>query len=93
MAGCRAGGELTLKTTIADWERGDRAISKEHDYELRGIALAVLIDRLSPKERRHLGERGGGMAQILLAPRTAAPPKRPKPYVIRAITPLSSLKL
>ena len=65
--------------TVADWERGERAISKEHDYELRGIALSVLVTFSGG--RHHLEE---DVARMLTAPRTAAPPRRARRYVVRA---------
>jgi DNA-binding transcriptional regulator YiaG len=65
--------------TVADWERGERAISKEHDYELRGIALSSLVGRSG----LHLDE---DLARTLTAPRRAAPPRRAHRYVVRAST-------
>jgi DNA-binding transcriptional regulator YiaG len=69
--------------TIADWERGERAMSKEHDYELRGIALSALLRGAAgaAAQRRALARDAG---EILSAPRLSAPPKRPKRYVIQA---------
>jgi DNA-binding transcriptional regulator YiaG len=69
--------------TVADWERGERAMSKEHDYELRGIALGNLLGR--PADA---GQPAQALArdadQILGAPRLQAPLKRPRRYVISA---------
>lgn len=64
--------------TVADWERGERSISKEHDYELRGIALSRLISE-------SIGKRllEADIANMLTAPRTMAPPKRAHRYVVR----------
>jgi len=69
--------------TVADWERGERPMSKEHDYELRGIALASLLKRLASAGAQHraLVQDADG---ILSAPRLQAPLKRPKRYVIAA---------
>ena len=65
------------KVTVSDWERGDRPLSKEHDYELRGIALAALL------QQHPLGERLGALLErVLLAPRRVGPPARSKPYRI-----------
>ena len=72
------------KITIADWERGERSMSKEHDYELRGIALSSLLARLSPGARKRLSTILQDVAEILMAPRLSKPPKRPKPYFIPA---------
>lgn len=69
--------------TVADWERGERPMSKEHDYELRGIALGSLLQRAG-----RAGPQAQALArdadQILSAPRLQAPFKRPKPYLISA---------
>jgi transcriptional regulator with XRE-family HTH domain len=67
--------------TVADWERGERVLSKEHDYELRGIALAHLLESLSGSLQNVLTRTA---AQMLTAPRTEGPPKKQKPYVIDA---------
>jgi transcriptional regulator with XRE-family HTH domain len=66
--------------TVADWERGERPMSKEHDYELRGIVLGQLLQRGGSGAQALIGE----VDRILAAPRLQAPPKRPKPYVISA---------
>ncbi len=69
--------------TIADWERGERPLSKEHDYELRRIALASLLGRI-PKAGGHSFESlARDMENMLTAPRLTGPPKRPKHYLIR----------
>ena len=69
--------------TVADWERGERPMSKEHDYELRGIALASLLKRATraAAQRKALARETD---HILSAPRLLAPLKRPKRYVISA---------
>lgn len=64
-----------------DWERGERPMSKEHDYELRGIALASLLKRITGAEREALAQDAD---HILSAPRRLAPLKRPKRYIISA---------
>lgn len=69
--------------TVADWERGERPMSKEHDYEIRGIALASLLKRLTSVGAQHAA-LARDADDILSAPRLAAPPKRPKRYVISA---------
>ena len=69
--------------TIADWERGERALSKEHDYELRGVALSSLVERLR-SDRGKVEVLGEDLSRILTAPRTLAPPRRAKRYVVRA---------
>ena len=70
--------------TVADWERGERPLSKEHDYELRGVALANLIERLRLGFGRKVEVITEDLSQILTAPRTLAPPRRARRYVIRA---------
>jgi hypothetical protein len=72
------------KITIADWERGERSLSKEHDYELRGIVLSTLLPRLTASGRQHLISILQDITEILVAPRLSKPPKRTKPYVISA---------
>lgn len=67
-------------TTVADWERGERPLSKEHDYELRGVALSSLVVRFSAQFEGLVWD----LPRILKAPRTLAPPKRTKRYVVRA---------
>ncbi len=67
-------------TTVADWERGERTLSKEHDYELRGVALSSLVARFSAQFEGLVRD----LPRILKAPRTLAPPKRTKRYVVRA---------
>ena len=67
-------------TTVADWERGERPLSKEHDYELRGVALSSLVVRFSSR----FGALVQDLPRILKAPRTLAPLKRAKRYVVRA---------
>ena len=70
--------------TVADWERGERPMSKEHDYELRGIALGSLLQRAASA-----GRQAQALARdadhILSAPRLLAPPKKSKRYVISAV--------
>ena len=63
--------------TIADWERGERPMSKEHDYELRGMALTSLLNRVpgAGAEREALARDAD---HILSAPRRLAPLKRPR---------------
>jgi DNA-binding transcriptional regulator YiaG len=70
--------------TVADWERGERPLSKEHDYELRGIALSAVLGRLSGAAPGVVEILSQAMATILAAPRLLAPLKRPKRYVISA---------
>lgn len=69
------------KITIVDWERGERPLSKEHDYELRGISLATLLKRAPAAQRRGLLAVA---ESILAAPRTAPPPKRNVRHAIPA---------
>ncbi len=69
------------KITIVDWERGERPLSKEHDYELRGIALSSLLKRAPAAQRRRLL---ADAERILGAPRTAPPPKRNVRHAIPA---------
>jgi len=70
--------------TVADWERGERPLSKEHDYELRGVALSSLMEWTRSGGGRKLDALGEDVARILTAPRTLAPPRRPKRYVVPA---------
>ncbi|HEY3353876.1 MAG TPA: helix-turn-helix domain-containing protein [Polyangia bacterium] len=71
--------------TVADWERGERPLSKEHDYELRGIGVSTLFGRLGSTTPPHQTEAlSQAMAAVLAAPRLLAPPKRPTRYVISA---------
>lgn len=70
--------------TVADWERGERPLSKEHDYELRGIALSSVLGRLPATAARQVAALSQAVATILTAPRLLAPPKRTKRYVISA---------
>ncbi|MBN1959452.1 MAG: helix-turn-helix domain-containing protein [Deltaproteobacteria bacterium] len=70
--------------TIADWERGERPLSKEHDYELRGITLANLLERPSTLNF-YFDAVKQNIAHILMSPRVTAPPKRVKNYVVKAL--------
>jgi transcriptional regulator with XRE-family HTH domain len=70
--------------TVADWERGERSLSREHDYELRGIALSRLLPRLPTADRKELAALLADVATILVAPRATQAPKRTKPYHISA---------
>jgi DNA-binding transcriptional regulator YiaG len=72
------------KITVADWERGERPLSKEHDYEIRGIALVSLMETLSATADRQLDTLRQSVATILTAPRLQGPPRRLKRYVILA---------
>jgi DNA-binding transcriptional regulator YiaG len=69
--------------TVADWERGERAMSKEHDYELRGIALGSLRKRAGSagRQAQALAKEAD---QIHSAPRLQAKLKRAKRYLISA---------
>jgi DNA-binding transcriptional regulator YiaG len=67
--------------TVADWERGERLLSKEHDYELRGIALARLLELLSDSLRPALTQEA---SKILTGSRSAGPRRKRKTYVIDA---------
>jgi DNA-binding transcriptional regulator YiaG len=67
------------KVTVADWERGERSLSKEHDYELRGIALAALLEQSAPDRVARLMEE---TSQMLMAPRLEGPPRRATSYRI-----------
>jgi DNA-binding transcriptional regulator YiaG len=70
--------------TIADWERGERPLSTEHDYELRGVALMSVLMRLRSGVHLRLEILAEDLSRILTAPRTLAPPLRAKRYVVRA---------
>lgn len=72
------------KITVADWERGERPLSKEHDYELRGISLASLLNRAPRATGRAAAALARQVARILSAPRLLGPSKRTKRYVIPA---------
>jgi hypothetical protein len=65
--------------TVADWERGERPLSKEHDYELRGMVLATSLLRAGTREAIQTLFSG-----VLKAPRTQAPPKRAHRYRVSA---------
>lgn len=69
--------------TIADWERAERPLSKEHDYELRGIAISNLLER-PPAIRWGPEVLAQDISRILTSPRLTAPPKRAKRYVVRS---------
>ncbi|MBI5511752.1 MAG: helix-turn-helix domain-containing protein [Deltaproteobacteria bacterium] len=71
------------KITVADWERGERPLSKEHDYELRGIALAHMLQRRGKGRVRVDAGLASELAQVLTAPRRLTSPRRRGPYVIR----------
>jgi DNA-binding transcriptional regulator YiaG len=75
--------------TVADWERGERPMSKEHDYELRGIALASLLKRSTSSRAQHRA-LARDADDILSAPRRLAPLKRPKRYVVSAGEPAAA---
>lgn len=68
-------------TTVADWERNERPISKEHDYELRGIAFATLLTRAGASL---LAPMDVLMHELFARPRTLAAPRRAHRYVVRA---------
>jgi DNA-binding transcriptional regulator YiaG len=71
------------KITVADWERGERPLSKEHDYELRGIALSRLLSQRHAG-RKHLDDGiAEDMERVLTGPRRLASPRRRGRYVIR----------
>jgi len=72
------------KITVADWERGERALSKEHDYELRGIAVARLLSQRSDMDRGEREALTRSAEEILSAPRTEAPPKHGRRHVIKS---------
>ncbi len=72
--------------TIADWERGERPLSKEHDYELRGIALSQLIKHHA-RQWKKTDALTRDISSILTSPRMTAPPKRLKRYVVQSMMP------
>jgi DNA-binding transcriptional regulator YiaG len=73
------------KITVADWERAERPLSKEHDYELRGIAVSNLLGRLQAKDKARLRSLAKDIQNILIAPRLSAGPKRAKRYTIEMV--------
>jgi transcriptional regulator with XRE-family HTH domain len=74
------------KVTVADWERGERLLSKEHDYELRGIAFSAVLERLGESLTKRVEDLLQDVRQLLTAPRLAGPPQRLKPYRIPVST-------
>jgi hypothetical protein len=60
-------------------ERCERPMSKEHDDELRGIALGSLLQCAAAGQAELLGRAA---EQILSAPRLQAPFKRPRRYAV-----------
>ena len=71
--------------TIADWERGERAMSKEHDYELRGIALSSLLARTAVPLRAQVDRLAKESVRILTGPRQVGPLKRVRSYSIAGV--------
>lgn len=72
------------KTTVADWERGERPLSKEHDYELRGIAVAAVLLQFRPPFLHRVESVVRQLGEVLAAPRLEGPPRKGKPYLIPA---------
>ncbi len=62
------------RVTLADWERGDRDISPEYDYMLRGFALGSLVeaDLIKPDQMREI------LGTVFKAVRHQPPTKRPQ---------------
>jgi DNA-binding transcriptional regulator YiaG len=65
--------------TVADWERGERPLSKEHDYALRGIALSALAAPKGAIARHHFHSL---LQAVLGRPRLQAPPRRAHRYLV-----------
>ena len=72
------------KITVADWERGERPLSKEHDYELRGIALSLLLGKRSTGRKGVAAAVVKEIESVLMAPRLRGPQRTHRRYVIRA---------
>jgi transcriptional regulator with XRE-family HTH domain len=74
------------KITVADWERAERPLSKEHDYELRGIALSRLLGQRHAGRGRLDDGIADDMERVLTAPRRLTSARRRGRYVIRKRT-------
>ena len=66
------------RVTVAKWETGDKSISPQHDFLLRGFALAELM-RAKSAPREFVS---GIVAEVLDRVRTASAPESDEPLHI-----------